>query len=515
MRKTMRQRLQVSAAIAAAACLTLSACSGAGESGDSQTDGETSARQQSNSLVVLAEQDPGTLDYTTSLLTALRTWIPNIVEPLVYIDDEGQAAGAVAESWTVSDDGKTYTFTLRSGIKFSNGAAVTMDDVMYSLDVMRKSSLSDQSAVYSSVESITKLDDRQFQIVLSAPSRTFWAGMGSVGALIQPESEAATIATNPIGTGPYMVESYVSNGDLKLTANPNYWGTPPAIKDIDIKIVPDGSSRINAMKAGEADVYVPTRDWDQAVAAGLDKSYQIVSNPSGGEPFYVVVNQKLDPDLRQAIAHTVDPTSFSKIIDDSPWRIVESCTFAMQNRPWWQAASAASCPYDFNIDTAAEMVADGGFGSTTIEFVGISDIPFPARDLLVANMKSAGLQVDFQNPDLARYSQTIFSGNPPDFDVTMMSGPDALTQWLCSDGKTNWATYCSPEYNALLAKADAASTPEEYNDIMAQAVELLQKDAVVITWGANSSGGLINKNLQGWSDPLVPKSINLASLSWK
>ncbi|MGV8952469.1 MAG: ABC transporter substrate-binding protein [Cypionkella sp.] len=238
-----------------------------------------SPRAEEGKMILVARQDPGTLDYTKSNLTALRLWIPaNVVEPLVYFSKDGSVDPGVAESWTISDDKLTYTFTIREAM-FSNGEPLTVEDVIYSLNTMKESPVLQNASAYLAVNSIEKLDDRTVQVTLARPSQNFWAGMGSTAGLIQPEASAETIATNPIGTGPYKLVSYTSNSAFEFTANDKYWGEAPAIKDVTVRIITDGTAGLNALEAGEVDTLpVITIDlWEQLMARGLDKDFTILN----------------------------------------------------------------------------------------------------------------------------------------------------------------------------------------------------------------------------------------------
>jgi hypothetical protein len=131
--------------------------------------------------------------------------------------------------------------------------------------------------------------------------------MGALPGLIQPEHAAATIATNPIGTGPYVLKSYTTNSTFEFEANPTYWGTKPTITSATVRIVTDGTAGLNALEAHEVDaVPVITIDlWEQLTKRELDKKFTLITYPQIGEPTYAVINQKLDPELRQAICEYV------------------------------------------------------------------------------------------------------------------------------------------------------------------------------------------------------------------
>ena len=475
-----------------------------------------SPRTAENKVVLIARQDPGTLDYVTSNLTALRLWIPaNVVEPLVYFNKDGSVSPGVAESWTISDDKLTYTFKIRK-TNFSDGTPVTMADVLYSLNTMKASPVVNNSSAFNAVKSIEKVDDQTIKITLTQPSQNFWHGMGSVAGLIQPEHAAATIATNPIGTGPYILKSYTTNSSFEFVANPNYWGDKPGIGAATVRIVTDGSAGLNALEANEVDaVPVITIDlWEQLTKRELDKKFTLLTYPQIGEPTYAVFNQKLDPKLRQAMAETLDRQSYNDAFG-AAWGAENTCTFALPNQPWYQPASAESCPYPFNYDDATAKAKD--FASTTLEYASLSDVPdlsLPA-DIMVPALQGAGFNVTRNAIDLARYSQLIFQGRPPQFDITVMSGDAEPTQFACPDpSKAGWSTYCSAAYTKALADADAAPSDAEYLAKMKEAADILRKDAVIVPLIAKKGVGLFNTDLKGFLEPRVAVAIEIAKLHW-
>jgi len=475
-----------------------------------------SPRAAENKVVLIARQDPGTLDYTTSGLTALRLWIPaNVVEPLVYFNKDGSVEPGVAESWTISDDKLTYEFKIRK-TNFSDGTPVTVEDVIYSMNTMKNSPVSDYAAAYNAVSSIEKVDDSTVKVTLSKPSQNFWHGMGSVSGLIQPEHAAATIATNPIGTGPYILKSYTTNSTFEFEANPNYWGTKPTITSATVRIVTDGTAGLNALEAGEVDaVPVITIDlWEQLTKRELDKKYTLVTYPQVGEPTYAVFNQKLDPKLRQAMAETLDRQSYNDAFGAS-WGAENTCTFALPNRPYYEAESPESCPYPFNFDAASAKAKE--FASTPLEYASLSDVPdlsLPA-DIMVPALQGAGFNVTRNAIDLARYSQLIFQGRPPQFDITIMSGPDDPAQWSCpTPDKAGWSTYCSLPYTEALAAADAATSDEDYLAKMKEAAKILRDDAVIVPLIAKKGVGLFDPDLKGFIEPRVLVAVEIAKLHW-
>jgi peptide/nickel transport system substrate-binding protein len=477
-----------------------------------------SPRESQDKVVLIARQDPGTLDYVKSNLTALRLWIPaNVVEPLVYFDKDGTAQPGVAEKWDISDDKLTYTFHIRD-TTFSDGSPVTADDVVYSLQTMSQSPVVSNAAAFEAVTDIAKTDDKTVTVTLSHPSQAFWHGMGSMAGLIQPKAAAGDIATKPIGTGPYKLVEYVSNDHLVFTANDKYWGDQPAIKDVEVRIITDGTAALNAMQAGEADSFpVITIDlWERLTKDGFDKKFKLITFPQVGEPTYAVINSKIPLEERQTIAKVFDRQALNDAYG-APWGAENTCTFALPNRSYYAPENEQTCPYPFDLDAATAEVAEKGYADSPLEFASLSDVPdlsLPA-DLMIPEMQAAGFQVNRNAIDLARYSQLIFQGKPPQFDVTVMSGSDDPTAFVCTDpAKAGWTTYCSADYSKAMADADAATTEEGYQENMAKAADILRKDAVIVPLIAKKGVGLFHPDLAGFTEPRVAVAIEFASLHW-
>ncbi|NJC72943.1 ABC transporter substrate-binding protein [Planosporangium thailandense] len=512
------------AAVVGAALLLTAACSSSGSGGTKTKGGylPASARKAANKLVLVASQDPGTLDYVKNNLTALILWLPgNVVEPLLSFDKNGDAQPNVAESWKVSDDQTTYTFKIRD-VKFSDGSPVTADDVVYSLETMRKSPITTYSAPYTAVQTIQATGDHEVTVKLSRPSQSFIHGMGGMSALIQPKAAAANIATKPIGTGPYVLDRYVQGTNMIFKANPNYWGKAPSIKEVEVRIMPDGTAALNALRAGEVDAFpVITIDkWERLTKEKFGDTFNLITYPQVGEMLYVTFNATQapynNPALRKALAETFNRQQFIDAFN-APWGAKATCGYGLDNTSWFEKESKASCPAPFDTAAAKNDLKAAGYNGEELEFASLSDVPdlsLPA-DLLIQQLNGSGVKVKRDAITLARYSQQIFQQKPPQFGITVMSDPAPITQFACADqSQMGWTTYCSPEMTDLMNKADAAKTKQEYEDLMKQADDVLKKDAVIVPLLSKSGVGLLRPDLKGWQEPKILVDIDFANLHW-
>lgn len=472
-----------------------------------------SPRMAENKVVLVAKQDPGTFDYVSSVLTAMLLWIPtNVVEPLVYFNKDGAAEPAVAESWTISDDRMTYEFTIRD-TTFSDGTPVTAEDVIYSLNTMKSSPVAVYAAAYGPVTAIEKVDDRTVRVTLSRPSQAFWLAMGGVAGLIQPEHAAETRVTNPIGTGPYVLKSYTANSTIEFEANPNYWGEKPGIDAVTVRIIEDNTTILNALEAEEADAFpaATVQLLEQVTNRGLDKQLSLVPYPQIGEPTYVVFNQKLDPELRKAMAMTLDREAYKDAFGPDSG-VQTTCTFALPHRPWFQPENTESCPYPLDYEKA--MAAAPNFASTELEYAAFTGLAW-VSDITIPSLQGAGFKIRRNDMDLARFSQLIFQGRPPQFDITAMSSNDNPARYVCAEpAAAGWSTYCSAEYTAALAAADAASSEAEYLAKMNEAAKILRDDAVIVPLFDQPGLALLDPELKGFTEPRVHVAVEMAKLHW-
>ncbi|MGV8845320.1 ABC transporter substrate-binding protein [Tessaracoccus sp.] len=515
-------------ALLLAAALATSACST--DTGEGKPEASTkgtpqtpdSPRAAENRAVVIARQDPGTLDYTTNLQTALVLWIPgNVVETLLKRDPEGNIGPGVAE-FEVGEDGKQYVFTIRDN-QFSDGAKVTAEDVLFSLEAMKNSAIANHAAAYVQVDTMKVTGDAEVTVELKQPSQAFFQGVAGIAGLIQPEAQAGSIATNPMGSGPFKLEEYTPNSRMVFSRNENYKGTAPALEEIEVRIITDGAAALNALKSGEADMMpVINNDlFERLKSDKMEEQLTLIENPARGEKQYLALNSEgpttANAEARQAFARSVNRAQIIESLNAS-WAMIPTCDYGLTSESWVSEESDETCPYPADLAAAGDLATSVGLTEDVTEFVSLSDVPdlsLPA-DVLVEQFKAAGIQIERNPIDLARYSQLIFQGRPPQFGVTNMSDPAPITQFTCPDpAASGWTTYCSKEFTDLVEKADLATSVKEYNELLGKANEQLKKDAYIVPLSATVGIGLAHPKLAGAdAASVIFGEVPLEQLSW-
>ena len=203
--------------------------------------------------------DPQGFDpHLTSAYSSFQV-LENVFDTLVAVDENLNIVPALAESWEVSDDGLSWTFSLRPGVTFHNGRALTADDVKYSYErILDPEVGSGASWRLGAVASIDVIDDATVRINLNEPNPGLLAKLGGYkGMAIVPQevADAGELDRNPVGTGPFKFVSYTPGDSVVLEANPDYWEEgKPYLDQIVFKPIPDDTVRLTNLQTGEVDL---------------------------------------------------------------------------------------------------------------------------------------------------------------------------------------------------------------------------------------------------------------------
>lgn len=235
-------------------------CSNTGsdkESSSASGDQAASAK----SITMSWPRDIGTMNphtYNPSQLFAQSM----IYEPLVSYQKDGKLEPALAESWTISDDGKVYTFKLRQGVKFSDGTPFNAEIVKKNFDsIMKNKKTHSWLGIVSVLGKTEVVDDHTFRMALTEPYYPVLQDLSVVrpfrflGAAGFPDDgDTSKGIKEPVGTGPWMLADYKQDEYAVFKRNPNYWGTAPAFDQITVKIIPDAETRVLAFEKGDLDL---------------------------------------------------------------------------------------------------------------------------------------------------------------------------------------------------------------------------------------------------------------------
>jgi peptide/nickel transport system substrate-binding protein len=369
-------------------------------------------------------------------------WIlNNIFDQLVRLNPKDDSfEPGLASSWTTSDDLKTYTFTLRDGVKFSDGTLLKASDVKWSLDRARNP---DTSSFFnfslSPIASIDAPDDKTVVIHLTDPSAAILAPLAMFNASVVPQAYfekvgADAFASAPIGTGPYVLKSWDKGTSLTLEANPNYWEPGlPKTKNIEFVSVPDDNTRILQLQSGEIDAmeYVPL---NRVIELQNDPNVTVDLFPSTFVQS-LLMNTRAAPfddiNARKALAAATDYNAILKVVTFGLGTVANS--YMSPSTPLYDK-DATAIPFD--LDKAKEYLAQSAYPdgfSFTITIVGDDQTDIALATAVQAMYAKIGVTVNIEQVDQGVRSDKY---NNADFQFLTsywtddMADPDEVTTFM-------------------------------------------------------------------------------------
>jgi ABC-type transport system substrate-binding protein len=435
-----------------------------------------------------------------------------IYNGLVKFDEDLNFQPDLATDWSVGDDGKTWIFHLRQGVKFHDGTDFNADAVVYDYARMldKERNIAAYSALWVNIDKVVKVDDYTVEVVTKEPYGGLLNVMAHGSALLPSpaaiEKYGADIHLHPVGTGPYMMDKFNPGTELILKANDNYFGKKPQYKEMTFRYVADASSRIAALKSGQADVIdaVPS-----ASVADLknDSKIEVITKP-GLQVFGIGLNQTnpilQDQKVRQALNYAIQKAAIVKALFNENGSVLTS-PLAPNTTGY-----AKSGEYAFDIDKSKKMLEEAGWvaGSDGILAKNGNKMSFTLRapegaypnDVAVAEtiqsqLKTIGVDVKINKVDTASFwnglkiakdkvdfDMVLFGYNPShgdgyiQLDALYRTNPDegqAPPQW-----NFNW--YSNKQVDSLLDQAKTQVDMKERTNTLGQAEKVIWDDAPYI-----------------------------------
>ncbi|MET0772923.1 MAG: ABC transporter substrate-binding protein [Candidatus Limnocylindrales bacterium] len=455
--------------------------------------------------------------------------------------DEGTTLvpGLAAAMPTVSDDGLTYTFDIRTDVPFVRQGEVvrnvTVDDVVFSLNrLFRPDLLPTPSPIgpsfYSVIEGaddvlagtaesasgIRAIDDDTVEITLEHPDRTFLNALAMPFGSILPEElagmDAGAFSQDPVGTGPFYLESYVPAERIVLRRNPHYWreGFPKA-DAIEMRLGIDPSAQLLQVQGGALDMMgsnIATADWnavttdpafaDRVISSELIATNWMAMDTSGPDsPF-------TDPLVRRAVSHAIDKANLVRLQNGRG--VVAGCIFPTQ----LPGHDAACDPYPYDEAAARALMAEAGnTGFSTQLYTDTSAAGPPAGASIAADLAEIGIDVEVVSLDFGALMGTITTPHgapmsligwgqdfpdPSDFVDPMFTCATAV------EGSVNVAWYCDRAVDEAAAAARQVTDLDEaiplYQDIQGTIMEA----APVVPLQFPTQDGLISERVTGFEE---------------
>ena len=456
---TMKKRL-IALVLSALMCTGLSAC-GSKEGSTSQPGAAStpSENQAANAVTVGIAQDlDNSLDPHKAVAAGTKEVMFNVFEGLVKPTSEGDLIPAVAERYVISEDHLTYTFTIREGVKFHNGDAVTAEDVVYSLNRVAAATETGvvQVEALSIMQDVTAADEKTVVITLSEPSNEFLSYL-TVAILPADYTEQDTA---PIGTGPFKFASRVAQDSIVLEKFDEYWGKKAYLDQVTFRIIESAEGLLMGLQSGAIDVcaHLSTTQIAQLSAEefNIEQSYmnlvQAMYLNNAVAPFD-------DVRVRQALCHAVDRQQILDLAFDGYGALIGSSMYPAFGKYFDESLTDY---YAYDVDAAKQLLADAGYPNgfdMTITVPSNYQPHMDTAEVIVEQLKAVGINATIQPIEWESWVSDVYVGRQfqatvVGVDASTMTARALLERFTSTYGK-NFINYNSANYDSLFAQAQA------------------------------------------------------------
>ncbi|NND49545.1 MAG: ABC transporter substrate-binding protein [Rhizobiales bacterium] len=457
--------------------------------------------------------EPPHLDPTAGAAAAIDEIVyANVFEGLTRIDRNGQIQPALAQSWTLSSDALTYTFSLRQGASFHDGTAFDAEDVVFTLErAMAETSTNAQKALFEPIEAVRAVDTHTLEVILKRPTGNFLFNLGWGDAVIVARESAPANKTNPVGTGPFKFSRWVKADRVELVRNNTYWGERAALESASFKFITDPAAATAALLAGDVDAFANFPAPEALGQFQSDKRFRVVSGTTEGETILAINHRKSPLDdvrVRRAIAHAINR---EEIVIGAMFG--QGTPIGSHFAPHHSAYLDLTGTYPHDIEKARALLAEAGYGQGFSLTLKLPPPTYARRggEIVAAQLKAIGITVEMIPVEWAQWLEQVFRGK--DFDLTIVSHTEPFDIGIYAR-KDYYFGYQSDVFNATIGELNRTIDESERARLMRMAQKLLAMDAVNGFLFQLAKSGVWNAKLEGLWENSPVQANDLTEVRW-
>ena len=431
-------------------------------------------------LVIDLVSEPTTLD-------PHKQWNPssfyvyrNIFDNMVTRTPAGEIVPQVAVSWEYQSP-TVVDFKIRSDIKFHDGSALTVDDVVFSvMRIIDPAFKSPQAGQFNTITKAEAVDKETVRLTTKVPYPVLMAQL--VKLSIVPKAYVTSVGDEgfnktPIGSGPYQFAEWKKGVKVILRANSNYWRGNPPFPVVEFHAVPEKSTRVANLRTGKSDLVV-SLDSDIAAQLKNDSRAKVLSVPTERVAYFrinTLSGPTTDVRIRKAIAHAIDR---DLIVNGLKGGYSRKVNVMVGDTSFGYDDSFKS--YDFDMEKAKALLKEAGLGDTQVEILTAPAV-FDQRvvEAIQQMLRNVGINAKISGMDMANFLKRMQS-SADDKDTT------SFGRWSCAcqdaDGilyamlnsKSIWSNISHPELDQALEKGRSTLDPDERMQYYRQAHQIVQ-----------------------------------------
>jgi peptide/nickel transport system substrate-binding protein len=467
-----------------------------------------------DSLILAMTLEPPGLDPTANAASAIgEVVLYNVFETLTKIHGDSSVTPLLAQSWTVTPDNKTWAFKLRPGVKFQNGEPFDAKAVKFSFErAADAASTNKDKATFTNILNIALTDDLTVVLTLKNQNPDLLFQLGQATSIIVEPKSAATNATQPVGTGPFKLESWAKGSSVVLSRWDGYRDLPSIkLRRVTVRFISDGAAQVAAMLAGDVD-HFPRIDAARTLEQfKRDKRFQVTISGSRAKTILAINNKKKPLDdvrVRRAISMAIDRKQVVDGVAEGFGTPIGS--FYVPGAPGFVDLTAVNA---YNPDRAKALLKEAGVTTPLELSLKLPPPPYARKggEVIAAMLAKVGIVAKQENVEWAQWLSGVYGQK--NYDLTIVSHVEPLDFGNFARPGYYW-NYESTKFNELWAKVNATADTKQRHQLMAELQRLVADDAVAAylyqpTWITVS-----NARLKGiWKD--MPIFANdLTALSW-
>jgi len=475
--------------------------------------GSVQASTPDNVLVVGQIAEPKSLDPAT--VTAVNDFriLMNIYDGLVrYKDGALEVEPALAESWDISADGKTYTFKLRAGVKFHDGTAVDADAVKFNFDRMldekhpyHNTGPFPLSFFFSAIEKVEAVNRSTVRFTLNAPYAPFLSNLAyPTGLIASPaaiKKHGKDFGRNPVGTGAFKFDTWKSNEAVIVSRHDGHWDGKAGTEAVIFRPITDGNTRVAEMLSGGIDMMVEVPPTSLAQFSGNDFA---VAEQAGPHVWFLILNAKEGPFANKLVRQAANYAINKKAIVENVLEGTAAIAAGPTPPAFAWAYNDALEPYPYDPAKARALLKEAGVSNAKLTFYvtqggsGMLD-PVAMGTAIQADLAAVGFNVEIKTFEWNAFLGEVNPGLEGKADMAemawMTNDPDTLpylalrTAAWPDKGGFNSGYYSNPKVDELLEAARSSTDQAERARLYKEMQAIVQEDApwvFVANWKQNA-----------------------------
>lgn len=463
------------------------------------------AQTSRDRLVFALSGGPDTLDPHGTAATLAFMVMKSLYDTLVEPDDEGRLVPALAESWTASPDGTTWTFKLRAGVRFHHGKTLDAADVKATLErILDPATRSPRRLQIGPIRSVEVVDPLTVRITLTERFAPLLAALAEGWGAILPADLIARrhdFTTKPVGTGPFTLAEWQRDSFVRLQRFDGYWTRgQPVLREVFIRFVPERAIKVAGLLSGEFHA-IDAIDPDDLPRVRANPDIRVITQITSLVNVVAVNNSRgplRDVRVRRALWHAIDRRQVLRTAYGA--ESVPSAVFMDVTSPFWVDLGD---PYPFDLERARRLLAEAGYGAGLTLDLALPQ-PFQphieAGQLVQAMLARAGITARTRVVEWGSWLSRIFGGG--DYDLTIIGhtgklDPEGrLTGW--GDPARNYIRYENQKVEDLVHAGRIIVNPDHRKRIYAEALKMMTADAMMVILGTPARYVGMHRSVRGF-----------------